>query len=123
MVNLPSAKYHADMAGITHQNVEQTVFPVLVFGLLQVASFAVLVLMVQRNCKIRALHQLSFVLESQKALTAWVVATLSFRVLHFGTLFIVVKYGNILICCAWTQASTSHLSFRALDTNSCQAVS
>lgn len=91
MVHLPSAKFHTEMVGINLENVGGRIFPVFMFGLLQVASLVLLVLVVKRNCKMRALYQLAFVLESQTSLIqtkliVWMMITLCFRVMHFGTL-------------------------------------
>lgn len=68
MVRLPSAQYHTEMAGITRENVVATVLPTFVFGLLQIASFAVLLAMIKHNCGMRALYQLAFVPETQNSL-------------------------------------------------------
>ncbi|ETM01863.1 hypothetical protein L917_01589 [Phytophthora nicotianae] len=68
MVHLPSAQYHTEMAGVTHDNVGSTVRPVWIFGLLQVVSFVFLVLLIKRNLGMQALYQLGFVLETQMAL-------------------------------------------------------
>ncbi|KAG3182405.1 hypothetical protein PC128_g14706 [Phytophthora cactorum] len=92
MVHLPSAKYHTEMVGITTENVSARISPVFMFGLLQIASFVLLLAMVKRNCMMRALYQLAFVLESQKLLIqtkliVWMMITLCFRVMHFGVDF------------------------------------
>ncbi|KAK1942792.1 hypothetical protein P3T76_005429 [Phytophthora citrophthora] len=90
MVNLQSAQYHTEMKGITRDNVVATILPLFVFGLLQIASFVLLVVMIKRNCGMQAIYQLAFVLESQRSLVQckmmlWMVVTLCFRVKHFGT--------------------------------------
>ncbi|KAG1698668.1 hypothetical protein DVH05_014625 [Phytophthora capsici] len=92
MVHFPSAQYHSEMAGITRENVNLTVFPVFMFGLLQILSFALLVIVIKRNCGMRALWQLAFVLESQMSLVqgklmVWIMITLCFRLSHFGVDF------------------------------------
>eukprot|EP00644_Phytophthora_capsici_P013096 jgi/Phyca11/101253/e_gw1.5.616.1 len=92
MVHFPSAQYHSEMAGITRENVNLTVFPVFMFGLLQILSFALLAIAIKRNCGMRALWQLAFVLESQMSLVqgklmVWIVITLCFRLSHFGKFF------------------------------------
>ncbi|ETN15608.1 hypothetical protein PPTG_06845 [Phytophthora nicotianae INRA-310] len=89
MVHLPSAQYHTEMAGVTHDNVGSTVRPVWIFGLLQVVSFVFLVVLIKRNLGMQALYQLGFVLETQMALVQgklimWMVVTFCFRVVHFG---------------------------------------
>lgn len=91
MVHLQSAQYHREMIGITRNNVVTTIVPLLVFGILQIASFVVLVLLIKHNCGMRALYQLAFVLEKQRALVQckmvlWMLITLCFRVQHFGAL-------------------------------------
>ncbi|KAG7392176.1 hypothetical protein PHYPSEUDO_001899 [Phytophthora pseudosyringae] len=92
MVHLPSAPYHTEMNGVTRENVGSTVRPVFVFGLLQAASFWMLVAVVKRNCGMQALYHLAFVLEAQGSmiqgkLMIWMVITLCFRVVHFGVDF------------------------------------
>ncbi|KAG7392338.1 hypothetical protein PHYPSEUDO_000746 [Phytophthora pseudosyringae] len=89
MVHLPSAHYHTEMAGVTHENVGSTVRPVLLFGLLQMVSFALLLLVIKRNLGLRILYQIGFVLETQMSLIQgklmlWMIITFSFRVVHFG---------------------------------------
>lgn len=56
------------MAGVALDNVGATVLPVFVFGLLQIASFWVLVIMVKRSCGMNALYHLAFVLKAQRPL-------------------------------------------------------
>ncbi|GMF16650.1 unnamed protein product [Phytophthora fragariaefolia] len=90
MIRLPSAKYHTEMVGITHDNVGARILPVFAFGLLEVASLVLLVVTIKRNCMMRAIYQLAFVLESQRSsiqtkLIVWMMITLCFRVMHFGT--------------------------------------
>ncbi|KAG6955153.1 hypothetical protein JG688_00012007 [Phytophthora aleatoria] len=92
MTQLPNAQYHTEMAGVTRDNVIATILPLFVFGLLQIVSFVLLVVVIMRNCGMRALYQLAFVLTTQRSLVLckmllWVVITLSFRVIHFDELF------------------------------------
>lgn len=89
MVHLPNTKYHTELSDITRGNVHSTVQTVFVYALLEFLSFATLVVLLQRNCGMRALHQLAFVLEThmplvQTKLISWVLITLSYRVVHFG---------------------------------------
>lgn len=89
MVNLPSAQYHSEMAGVSRDNVGSTVLPVFVFGLLQVLSFALIARVIRRNLGMYALYQLAFVLETQTSLLQgkmmlWMVITICFRIVHFG---------------------------------------
>ncbi|KAK1944230.1 hypothetical protein P3T76_004142 [Phytophthora citrophthora] len=96
MVHLPSAQYHSEMAGITRENAGSTVSRMLIFALMEFISFFVLTLIMRRNCGIRALYQLGFVLETQMSfvisqLLLWIVFTLTYRVKHFGTFIIVYR--------------------------------
>ncbi|KAE8903929.1 hypothetical protein PF005_g22332 [Phytophthora fragariae] len=80
------------MAGVNQENVGSTVLPVFVFGILQLVSFVLLVVVVKRNCGTQALHHLAFVLETHMGsirgkLMVWLLITLSFRVVHFGVDF------------------------------------
>ncbi|KAF1780133.1 hypothetical protein GQ600_905 [Phytophthora cactorum] len=90
MVHLPSSQYHMELTGITSHNAGSNVQSLFVFGLFQIASFVVLALVIKRNCGIHALQQLAFVIETQTSLVqgklmGWMVITLCFRVVHFGT--------------------------------------
>ncbi|EGZ18220.1 hypothetical protein PHYSODRAFT_502847 [Phytophthora sojae] len=92
MVHLPNVKYHVEMEGVTRDNVVSSVLPLVVFGLLQIASFVSSALVIKRNCGMEALYQLAFVLEAQRSLIQckmmlWMVITLCFRVTHFGVDF------------------------------------
>ncbi|KAG7398657.1 hypothetical protein PHYBOEH_010706 [Phytophthora boehmeriae] len=78
MVHLPSARYHSEMTGVMKENVGATTFPVFVFGLLQILSFALLLLVIKRNCKMQALYHLAFVLETQMQLIQGVDFTFRF---------------------------------------------
>ncbi|OWZ03201.1 hypothetical protein PHMEG_00025109 [Phytophthora megakarya] len=103
MVHIPSAQYHSEMDGITSENVGSTVFPVFAFALLQIVSFLLLGLVVKRNCGMRALWQLAFVLESQMPLIqgklmVWIMITLCFRLTHFGTCLIGNRNKILVLC-------------------------
>ncbi|KAI9985479.1 hypothetical protein PInf_004841 [Phytophthora infestans] len=92
IVHLPSARYHFELVGIILDNVGATVLPVFVFALLQVVSLALLVMLIQKNCEMRAVYQLVFVLETQMPLVQgklmfWMLITLCFRLVHFGVNF------------------------------------
>eukprot|EP00644_Phytophthora_capsici_P019130 jgi/Phyca11/133154/e_gw1.338.6.1 len=89
MVHLPSAQYHTEMVGVTHENVHSTVSRMFIYALLELLSFLLLVGIVKRNCCIDAVYQLAFVLETHSQiilprLIAWMIFTLAFRVEHFG---------------------------------------
>ncbi|KAF4144651.1 hypothetical protein GN958_ATG06181 [Phytophthora infestans] len=89
MTHLPSAKYHTEMTDVTPANVGATVVPVFVFGLLQIATFVLLAVVIKKNCGMNMLYQLGFVLQTQMSLIQgklifWVLVTLCFRVVHFG---------------------------------------
>ncbi|EEY56978.1 uncharacterized protein PITG_10529 [Phytophthora infestans T30-4] len=92
MVHLPNVRYHLEMAKVTRENITSTVLPLVVFGLLQIVSLALLVVVIKRNCRLKPLYQLAFVLETQRSLVQckmmlWMVITLCFRVTHFGVDF------------------------------------
>lgn len=89
MVHVQSAQYHTEMEGITPENVSHKVLPVFVFAFLQLVSFVLLAVVIKRNCGVRALYQLAFVLETQMTLIQgklmlWMMITFCFRVVHFG---------------------------------------
>ncbi|GMF17155.1 unnamed protein product [Phytophthora fragariaefolia] len=89
MVYLPSAKYHSEMAEVTANNAGSAVSRIVVYALLELASFIALAVITQRHCGIRTLYQLSFVLETHSSLVVsrvilWMLVTLTYRVEHFG---------------------------------------
>ncbi|GMF12224.1 unnamed protein product [Phytophthora lilii] len=90
MAYLPSAQYHTEMTGITAENVSNRVQSLFIYALLELMSFVALAILMWRNCGIRALYQLAFVLETQATLVQsklilCVLMTLTYRVSHFGT--------------------------------------
>ncbi|KAE9083952.1 hypothetical protein PF007_g21696 [Phytophthora fragariae] len=100
-VHLPSARYHKDLVGITPDNVGSTVSNIFIYAALEFASFIFLIFMMMRNCRLKALYHLAFVLETQMLLVqvkliTWVLMSLSFRVEHFGTLAYFLSCGLLL---------------------------
>ncbi|KAG3030990.1 hypothetical protein PC121_g6056 [Phytophthora cactorum] len=92
MVHLPSARYHTELTNVTMENVVSTVYMVFLYGLLEVGSFILLVLLLKRGCGMQALYHLAFVLETQmlpiqSKIIGWTLITLGFRVVHFGVDF------------------------------------
>lgn len=90
MVHLPSARYHTELDGVTEVNVSSTVRAVFIYGLLELGSFVLFAFIVKKSCGIRALYHLAFVLETQmlsiqSKIMGWMLITLGFRVVHFGT--------------------------------------
>lgn len=90
MVHLPSSRYHTEMSDVTSENVASKVQSLFIFGLFQIVSFVLIAVVIKRNCGMHALHHLAFVMETQTSLIqgklmAWMVVTLYFRVVHFGT--------------------------------------
>ncbi|RLN91608.1 hypothetical protein BBJ28_00010019 [Nothophytophthora sp. Chile5] len=91
MVNVPSAKYHIELQGVTSDSVSVTVQTLFIFATLQLVSFVLLSASIRRNLGVRSLYQLAFVLETQREpiqskLITWGLLTMAFRVLHFGTM-------------------------------------
>jgi len=89
VVNLPNAKYHTEVAIVTRGQVGATVTPVFVFGLLQLVSFGLLAVLINKKCRMNILYHLAFVLETQAALIQgklilWMAIICCFRVVHFG---------------------------------------
>eukprot|EP00644_Phytophthora_capsici_P001147 jgi/Phyca11/129617/e_gw1.86.98.1 len=89
MVHLPSAQYHTELAGVTEENVGSTVQTMIIYGLLELVSFVLLVLLLRKSCGVKALYHLAFVLENhtlsvQSKIIGWMLLTLGFRIIHFG---------------------------------------
>ncbi|KAG6616687.1 uncharacterized protein IUM83_13118 [Phytophthora cinnamomi] len=92
MVHLPSAKYHTEMMGVTHENANNMVSRMFVYALLEFLSFVILAVVTKRICGIQIIYQLAFVLETQMAsvltkVMLWLLVTLTYRVVHFGVDF------------------------------------
>ncbi|RLN55142.1 hypothetical protein BBJ28_00016391, partial [Nothophytophthora sp. Chile5] len=90
MVHLPSAQYHTELAGVTTTTVGSKVQAVFVYALLEFLSFVMFATLMQRKCGMRTLYHLAFVLETQMPLVQgkmmiWMLMTMGFRVVHFGT--------------------------------------
>jgi hypothetical protein len=90
MVFLPSAQYHTELHGVTHENVAASVQSVIVFGILELVSFGLLAAMIKLKYGVVAFYHLAFVLETQVELIQgkvmmWMLIILAFRVVHFGT--------------------------------------
>lgn len=86
---LPSAKYHAELAGLSGSALSKTLTNNLLFALLKLASFALLVLMLRRVSGHDALRHLAFVLETrmvhvQAKMVVWILMVTGFRIVHFG---------------------------------------
>ncbi|KAL4128970.1 hypothetical protein PRIC2_004982 [Phytophthora ramorum] len=89
MIQLPSARYHTELEGITRENVGNTVQPVFLYGLLECTSFFVLIIVIKRTIGMHVLYHLAFVLETQTSLiqsklVVWMLLTLTCRVVHYG---------------------------------------
>ncbi|KAF1790650.1 hypothetical protein GQ600_9882 [Phytophthora cactorum] len=83
IVHLPAARYHVDFGGKLGM--------VLLYGLLEWASFGMFVIVLQRKCGLNAVYHLAFVLETQSVvvqtkLIVWMIALASLQVPHFGKL-------------------------------------
>jgi hypothetical protein len=96
LVYLPSAKYHIELEGTTVENVDSRVQSVFVYAAMEFLSLAELLVIFYKNCGMRALYQLAFVLEAQmklvqSMLVIWTLITLCFRVVHFGTRFFIFR--------------------------------
>ncbi|KAG6953722.1 hypothetical protein JG688_00012690, partial [Phytophthora aleatoria] len=83
IVHLPAARYHVDFGGKLGM--------VLLYGLLEWASFGMFVIVLQRKCGLNAVNHLAFVLETQSVvvqtkLIVWMIALAGLQVPHFGKL-------------------------------------
>jgi len=104
MVHLPSAEYHTELVGITSDNIGETVKPVFAFAGVQCVLFGLLSALLYRNLGMNSLYHLAFVLETQveliqSKLLTWVLMTMAFRVVHFGTCCCVCYYrsSNVML--------------------------
>ncbi|GMF17147.1 unnamed protein product [Phytophthora fragariaefolia] len=85
------AKYHTDLVGVTQDELTVVVSKIFGYALMEVGSLIVFSLIKSRSSGISALYQLAFVLETQtlfvqSTLLLWILMTLPYRVMHFGTL-------------------------------------
>lgn len=91
MVRLPNAKYHTDQAGVATDNIGEVVGSVFIFAAVELLSFGLLAIAVYRTLRLNVLYHPAFVLETQAELVqskllTWVILTMAYRVVHFGTL-------------------------------------
>jgi hypothetical protein len=91
MVHLPNANYHSELQGIDPQNMGSRLQIIFLYASLELASLLGLVLLLRRR-GLLVMHQLAFVLETQRALVQgklllWMLMAMGFRVVHFGADF------------------------------------
>ncbi|OWZ19038.1 Ubiquitin-specific protease [Phytophthora megakarya] len=113
MIRLPSAQYHTELAGLTTENVQDTVQIVFLYGMLECFSFVALILVLRRTIGTHALYHLAFVLETQTALIqskliVWMLLTLTCRVIHYASSSLGsepseenVQNSNLIMARAW----------------------
>lgn len=91
MVQLPNAQYHSGLAGVDSHYVGDRVQTIFIYVLLELASLMSLAIMLKRRGGLNVLHQLAFILETQRSLVQgklllWMLMVMGFRVVHFGKL-------------------------------------
>jgi hypothetical protein len=96
---LPSAKYHAELTGLSGYALTDTLSNNLRFALLKLASFALLVVTLQRVSSHDSLRHLAFVLETrvvpvQVKIVVWILMVTGFRIVHFGELMLRLLPGS-----------------------------
>ncbi|KAG7392779.1 hypothetical protein PHYPSEUDO_014266 [Phytophthora pseudosyringae] len=89
MAHLPVARYHGELDGIAAADFGGKLGMVFLYGILELASFVMFAIILQRNCRLNALYHLAFVLETQPAviqtkLIVWMIALAGLQVPHFG---------------------------------------
>jgi hypothetical protein len=89
IVRLPAAHYHGELDAIDGVSLGGKLGMVFLYGLLELASFALFAMVLHRNCRLNALYHLAFVLETHTAvvqtkLIVWMVALAGLQVPHFG---------------------------------------
>ncbi|RLN53555.1 hypothetical protein BBP00_00009302, partial [Phytophthora kernoviae] len=65
MVHLPNAKYHAELVGVTPENIGNKVTSIFIYFVVEFVLLGLLALLIYRNLGIRSVYQLAFVLETQ----------------------------------------------------------
>eukprot|EP00644_Phytophthora_capsici_P018083 jgi/Phyca11/113841/e_gw1.25.584.1 len=90
LYHLPIAAFYPHSASMTPQKLRSTVTNVLVYGMIEFAAFAVLLVLLKRKLGFSPLYQLAFVLETQAPalqghLFVWTITILHLTLAHYGT--------------------------------------
>jgi hypothetical protein len=106
VIKLPSRAYHLELDGISESTLQRSVNNTFLYGLMEMASFVLLAVLLHRSIRLNVLHVVAFVLETQWTLVQgmlvmWMLIAQQFQVQHGGALaFILLMY-----------LSYSHLTF------------
>lgn len=86
---LPVAKYHAELEGVSAAALNQTLANNMVFVAMKIASFVLLLLLLHQVCGHNGLSHLAFVLKTrakhvQCRMAIWILMVMGFRIVHYG---------------------------------------
>jgi hypothetical protein len=105
LMKLSSRQYHMELVGISESTLERSTINTFLYGLMEIASFVLLVLLLRRVVRLNALHVVAFVLETQMSLVqgmlvTWMIIAQQFQVEHWGAsqLRSVVGWANSSPC-------------------------
>ncbi|TYZ66580.1 hypothetical protein PybrP1_001680 [[Pythium] brassicae (nom. inval.)] len=92
LYHLPNARYYPETASMDSAQLHKAIAQIVTYGALELLSLVFVHLMLNRRFKLSPLHQLAFVLESERALilgafVAWGVIVFSFTLTHLGVDF------------------------------------
>ncbi|EGZ22229.1 hypothetical protein PHYSODRAFT_405988, partial [Phytophthora sojae] len=90
LFHLPVAAYYPHTASITEQKLKTTVMNIMIYGVIEFASFGALLVLLRRKFGFSPLYQLAFVLEAhapalQGYLFVWTITILHLTLKHYGT--------------------------------------
>lgn len=99
---LPNAKYHSNLVDMNDSIFDRTVSNMLLYGLMELFSFALLFILLRVRVRLNILYVVAFVLETQATLVqgmliTWMTITRQYEIQHFGACIFLV--GCVLARC------------------------
>ncbi|KUF95963.1 hypothetical protein AM588_10005648 [Phytophthora nicotianae] len=90
LFHLPIAAYYPHSASMTIEKLQDTVTNILIYAVIEFASFGALLVLLKRKFGFSPLYQLAFVLETQASalqghLFVWTITILHLTLAHYGT--------------------------------------
>jgi len=89
LMKLSSRQYHMELVGISESTLERSTVNTFLYGLMEIASFVLLAVLLWRGMRLNVLHVVAFVLETQMSLVqgmlvTWMLIAQEFQVEHWG---------------------------------------
>lgn len=101
---LPNAKYYPGMVALTEEKFRSTITSILVYSALEFGSLLYLHAILKRKFNVSAVHQLGFVLTTERPIlqgifVSWTIVVLSFTLAHYGTLLLPLGRSVVMHIC------------------------